>query len=586
MLFGRTTPWLTPRYPGDLARGRGPRSSPDGVRSAMIASAAVAISDLALLTVVMVVAGVGSPLGVGAFLVLAGGLLAARGQFRARITLSLVGDLGPIVTSVAASLVVVAILGGFDHHVAGALHAGIAAVVAMVLARAVLYAALRALRMRRVLAEPTLVIGSGPLAARFADVLREHREYGLEPVGFLDDVDGPDELDEEVTLPGPLLGRVPHLPSVIVEHGVQRVVIAFGAARESAMVDIVRACVDASVNVHVLPRFYELGWTPRHCQMDDVWGYPIVRLPHSAWRPLGRFAKRSLDVVVASAALLAVSPLYVALALAVKVSSPGPVYFRQVRVGERSRPVEILKFRSMRVNDDADVTWDVGDDERVTPVGRFMRDFSLDELPQLWNVVRGDMSLVGPRPERPYFVERFRDEIDHYDRRHRMPGGLTGLAQVHGLRGARTSIEDRARLDNHYIQTWSFWRDVAILVRTPIVVVHHAWRDRVDARPSLRKARPASDERAFRPRRPEIPGMEDRRPASGTRPGHRTARPAFLDRHAPGTRVVERPTRGGQAPSEQAEPRDEADSMVSLLVGSSVQDRDPSPDGTGSAPAV
>ena len=510
MPFGRTTPWLTPRYAGDLARGRGPRSGPWSVQPASVMSGAVAASDLALLTIVMFVEDPGAPWGVLVFLVLAGSILAARGQFRSRIALTLAGDVGPILASVAAALVLVSILGGFDHHVGAALHAGIVASVIIVSARATLYAAFRAVRVHGLLNERALIIGTGPLAARFACLLREHREYGLEPVGFLDDA------EERRSLPAPLLGRTAHLPSVIVEHGIQRVVIAFGAAREADMVDIVRACVDASVNVHMLPRFYELGWTSKHGQMDDVWGYPLVRLPQSAWRPPGRVAKRSLDIAVASAALLVVAPLYVALAVAVKLSSPGPVYFRQERVGERSRPVEILKFRSMRVNEDADVTWDVGGDERITAVGRFMRDFSLDELPQLWNIVRGDMSLVGPRPERPYFVERFRSEIHHYDRRHRMPGGLTGLAQVHGLRVARTSIEDRARLDNHYIQTWSFWRDVSILVRTPFVVLHHAWRDRANARPYRERARlPAAK------RTPSPPRVERRVP--GTKVGGRAA---------------------------------------------------------------
>ena len=602
MHFGRTTPWLTQRYPGDLARGRGPRSGPWRVQPTAVTSGAIAVSDLTLLTIVMFATAPGSPWGVCAFLVLAGALLAAQGQFRSRITLALGADVGPMLGAIAASLVVVSILGGFDHHVAGALHAGIVAAVVVVGARGVLYAGLRALRVADVLTERTLIIGSGPLAARFAGLLTEHREYGLEPIGFLDDVEGPDGIEGEVKLPGPLLGRTPHLPSVIVEHGIHRVVIAFGAARESAMVDIVRSCVDASVNVHMLPRFFELGWTPRYCQMDDVWGYPLVRLPQSAWRPAGRLAKRTLDVVVASAALLVVSPLYVALAIAVKVSSPGPVYFRQVRVGERSQPVEILKFRSMRVNDDADVTWDVGDDERVTPVGQFMRDFSLDELPQLWNVVRGDMSLVGPRPERPYFVERFRKEIHHYDRRHRMPGGLTGLAQVHGLRGARTSIEDRARLDNHYIQTWSFWRDVSILVRTPVVVIHHAWRDRTGARSKLVSMRLGGDQRRIAPRGAQRASVGEARGGPGLGIGPGPWRHTVVNARAAGTRVVERvaparrgsrpstSSRGGRAapsrPPDASEPAVTDPAMVPMLVGTAGDETDSGDPGGSPSPPV
>jgi lipopolysaccharide/colanic/teichoic acid biosynthesis glycosyltransferase len=171
--------------------------------------------------------------------------------------------------------------------------------------------------------------------------------------------------------------------------------------------------------------------------------------------------------------LVLLSPLYAALALAVKITSRGPVYFRQTRVGKRGKVVEVLKFRSMWVNTDSDTQWDVTADERVTSIGSIMRKTSLDELPQLWNVVRGDMSLVGPRPERPFFVEQFKQEVPHYQDRHRVPVGLTGLAQVNGLRGD-TSIDERAWFDNHYIDNWSMGHDLVILARTAGAVIKQA----------------------------------------------------------------------------------------------------------------
>jgi lipopolysaccharide/colanic/teichoic acid biosynthesis glycosyltransferase len=171
--------------------------------------------------------------------------------------------------------------------------------------------------------------------------------------------------------------------------------------------------------------------------------------------------------------LLVTAPLFGVLALGIKLSSPGPVYFRQRRIGMNGREVEILKFRSMQQNDESDTQWSVDEDARVTKIGSFMRKTSLDELPQLWNVVRGDMSLVGPRPERPHFVQRFSEEVSGYEDRHRVPVGLTGLAQVHGLRGD-TSIEDRAWLDNHYIENWSAVSDLAILARTAGAIVRQA----------------------------------------------------------------------------------------------------------------
>jgi exopolysaccharide biosynthesis polyprenyl glycosylphosphotransferase len=186
-----------------------------------------------------------------------------------------------------------------------------------------------------------------------------------------------------------------------------------------------------------------------------------------------RIAKRLFDICFAGFMLVLCAPLYGALALAVKVTSPGPVYFRQSRVGKRGKFVQVLKFRSMRVNNDSDTQWDVSADARVTPIGEIMRKTSLDELPQLWNVVKGDMSLVGPRPERPFFVEQFQAEVPHYQDRHRVPVGLTGLAQVNGLRGD-TSIDERAWFDNHYIDNWSMTHDLVILARTAIAVIKQA----------------------------------------------------------------------------------------------------------------
>jgi exopolysaccharide biosynthesis polyprenyl glycosylphosphotransferase len=204
-----------------------------------------------------------------------------------------------------------------------------------------------------------------------------------------------------------------------------------------------------------------------------VWGFPLVRLRRSTVRTGPRRVKRVFDSCVAGGLLFVTAPLFGVLALGVKLSSPGPVYFRQRRIGMNGREVEILKFRSMQQNNESDTQWSVDDDARVTKIGHFMRKTSLDELPQLWNVVRGDMSLVGPRPERPHFVQRFSEEVSGYEDRHRVPVGLTGLAQVHGLRGD-TSIEDRAWLDNQYIENWSAVADLAILARTAGAMVRQA----------------------------------------------------------------------------------------------------------------
>jgi exopolysaccharide biosynthesis polyprenyl glycosylphosphotransferase len=176
------------------------------------------------------------------------------------------------------------------------------------------------------------------------------------------------------------------------------------------------------------------------------------------------------DLIVGTVVLAITSPLFVLLAAAVRLSSPGPVFFRQTRIGQRGEPFQVLKFRTLRVNSESDVAWSADGDERVTLVGRILRRTSLDELPQIINVLRGHMSLIGPRPERPFFVDRFSLEVARYQDRHRVPVGITGWAQVHGLRGD-TSIPERVRFDNYYIEHWSLWTDLVIMVRTIWLIV-------------------------------------------------------------------------------------------------------------------
>ena len=228
---------------------------------------------------------------------------------------------------------------------------------------------------------------------------------------------------------------------------------------------MLRTAIAHDVDVHVVPRFFDCGVAPEGPDTDDVHGIPLYRVRRAALRAPAWALKRGLDIVVAGTVLLVTAPLSALIAATVALSSRGPVLFHQTRVGQGGHVIDVPKFRTLRVNHDSDTRWSVEDDPRVTPVGRVLRATSLDELPQLWKVLQGEMSLVGPRPERPFFVERFSLTIDGYDDRHRLPVGVTGWAQVHGLRGD-TSIEERARYDNQYIEHWSLWRDLVILVRT------------------------------------------------------------------------------------------------------------------------
>lgn len=206
-----------------------------------------------------------------------------------------------------------------------------------------------------------------------------------------------------------------------------------------------------------------------------LWGFSWRRLEPPVARRGGRVAKRLLDVTITGPILVAASPVLLFCALAVRLADGPGVLFRQERVGQDGRPFTLLKFRTLRPTDEQEsaTRWNIAGDHRMSAVGNILRRTSLDELPQLWNVLRGDMSLVGPRPERPFFVANFSRTLPGYAARHRMPVGITGLAQVHGLRGD-TSIEERSRFDNHYIDHWSLWQDICILVRTAASLVRPA----------------------------------------------------------------------------------------------------------------
>jgi exopolysaccharide biosynthesis polyprenyl glycosylphosphotransferase len=313
-------------------------------------------------------------------------------------------------------------------------------------------------RARRGVVEPTLIVGAGQVGTMVAATLAEHPEYGLAPVGFLDSTEG-----EGLAMP--VLGDVEALVPIIERNRVTRVLVTFGWMREAELISMLRACDALPVEVYVVPRFFELGVAPAGRLADDVWGIPLVWLRRPALRPATSRVKRLVDLLLASIVLVLAAPLLAGCALAVRLSSPGPVLLRQKRLGQDGRPFEMLKFRTLLANTDADTTWSVAGDARVTRVGRTLRATGLDELPQVFNVLRGEMSVVGPRPERPHFVGRFAAEVPRYDHRHRVPCGITGWAQVHGLRGD-TPIPDRVRFDNHYIEHWSLWFDLVILART------------------------------------------------------------------------------------------------------------------------
>ncbi len=305
----------------------------------------------------------------------------------------------------------------------------------------------------------TIVVGAGQVGATLAASMLQHPEYGLRPVGFVD----PAPALDPAVLPVPLLGE--NLADEITRLGAGSVVLAFSRAADSPLVNAAITAHRLGCAIFVVPRMYELYQDGP--DVERLRSYPLMRLSTAPTSRPSWWVKRAVDVVLAGVALVVLSSVIALCALAVLLESGRPVIFRQVRVGMDDRTFVLYKLRSVRMTDqdDSQIRWSVVGDRRVGPVGRFLRRSSLDELPQLWNILKGDMSIVGPRPERPGFVREFSAVHDLYWARHRVPTGLTGLAQVHGLRGD-TSIVDRSRYDNYYIANWSLWLDARILLLT------------------------------------------------------------------------------------------------------------------------
>jgi exopolysaccharide biosynthesis polyprenyl glycosylphosphotransferase len=405
-------------------------------------------------------------------LILIAALFQNAGLYRPRLNLSVLDDAPAILGRAIAAGGLAMVLGGLNDGTAGIRRLITCALfgVLALLFRTVAYGAIRHARRNGYLQRRTLLLGAGNVAGTLATNLRAHPEYGLTPVGMLDD----DPLLREHERPVPVLGHYDELTDVVLENAVDVVVVTFGSLREPEMVPVLRAGDRLACEILFVPRLYELHSVTRDTEV--LWGVPLVRLRRAPFRTGAWTVKRVFDVVLSGLALLLLAPVLLICGLMSWVET-GTVVFRQTRIGLDGRPFTLLKFCSLRPvrEDEAQTNWNIGTDGRVRACGRLLRRTSLDELPQLWNVLRGDMSLVGPRPERPYFVDEFARQYPWYTSRHRVPAGLTGWAQVHGLRGD-TSIADRAHFDNSYIENWSLWGDVKILMRTAGQVLKAAGR--------------------------------------------------------------------------------------------------------------
>ncbi|WP_243788243.1 sugar transferase [Saccharopolyspora gloriosae] len=402
-------------------------------------------------TVTVAALAVGTPGLPGALYVVAVlGVLAAGGGHRLRVCLR-VGDQVPRLVLAAAVPAALLVPWTGDGWLVPA------GASALVLARGAGNAGLRAAHRRGLLVEQVLIVGAGSVGVRISRALREHPEFGLRPA-FLADGPAADGT--------PVLGRPHRLGELVARHRVTRVILCAGDT-DADLVSIVRACRPLPADVYLVPGLPELGVAVPQRFLDEIWGVPLVPLRRWAHTGAAVRAKRIFDVVLAGALLVVLAPLLLALAAAVRLGGGGAALFRQRRVTGAGRSATVVKLRT--IPGGTEQGWSVPAAD-TTGLSRWLRGTHFDELPQLSNVLRGEMSVVGPRPERPCYAERFAREIPRYRDRHRVRGGMTGWAQVHGLHGD-TSIPERADFDNRYIENWTPWLDVVVVARTVGIVL-------------------------------------------------------------------------------------------------------------------
>jgi Undecaprenyl-phosphate glucose phosphotransferase len=312
-----------------------------------------------------------------------------------------------------------------------------------------------------------LIAGAGDLGRVVADKVLEHRELGFKIVGFLDD-----RMGDHIGYRGiPMLGTLGDADDVIRREHVDHLYVALPLDEHVKMLGLVEATNREGVDIHVVPDL--LQFIALRARLENLDGVPIISLNDVPLRGFNSVLKRAIDICISGAALTGLAIPFAVIALFIKRASPGSVFYTQERMGLDGKAFNVYKFRSMTegAEDDTGPVWARDDDPRATSVGRWLRRFDVDELPQLWNVLRGDMSIVGPRPERPYFVEQFKHRIPQYMLRHKVKAGITGWAQVNGWRG-NTSLEKRIEYDLYYIENWSVGLDIKIMWLTLVRGLH------------------------------------------------------------------------------------------------------------------
>ena len=314
-----------------------------------------------------------------------------------------------------------------------------------------------------------LIAGTGNLARHVADKLLQHRDYGYQVAGFVDDTPGAATGDDRGL---PLLGSIADTGEVLRRERIDQLYVALPLDEHVKMLNLIDVANREGIDVKIAPDILQV--IALRARLEDLDGVPLININDVPLQGINSLVKRIIDIGVSALGLALLALPFAIIALVIRLTSPGPVLYRQQRMGLDRRPFMVLKFRSMYKDAERHTgpVWTRENDPRCTPVGRTLRRFSIDELPQLWNVLKGDMSLVGPRPERPFFVEQFRERVPQYMLRHKVKSGLTGWAQVNDWRG-NTSIEKRIECDLYYIENWSFALDFKILWLTVVRVLFH-----------------------------------------------------------------------------------------------------------------
>jgi Undecaprenyl-phosphate glucose phosphotransferase len=312
-----------------------------------------------------------------------------------------------------------------------------------------------------------LIAGAGDLGRVVADRILEHRELGYQIVGFVDDKAGGDHLGYRGL---PLLGSLAEAAAIVGNENIDELYVALPLEEHMKLLDLVESTSREGVDVKVVPDL--LQFIALRARLEDLDGVPVINLNDVPLQGLSAFIKRSLDIVISAGALTLMALPGLLISLMIKRTSAGPVFYAQERMGLDGKQFTVYKFRTMPVDAENETgpIWADENDRRVTRVGRFLRRHDLDEWPQFWNVLKGEMSIVGPRPERPFFVEQFKHRIPQYMLRHKVKAGITGWAQVNGWRG-NTSLEKRIEYDLYYIENWSVTLDIKIMWLTLIRVL-------------------------------------------------------------------------------------------------------------------